>query len=76
MVEFVHERIVKSRLSFSFQNQVVNATKLFFREIIKSRIEIDKLERPRREYKLPNVLSKEEVKKILKAPANINPTCA
>ena len=65
MVEFVHERIVKSRLSFSYQNQVVNGVKLFFREVEKSRIEIDKLQRPRREHKLPNVLSMEEVKAIL-----------
>jgi len=71
MVRYVNEHIIAKGLSFSFQNQVVNATKLFFREIIKSRIEIDKLERPRREYKLPNVLSKEEVKKILEAPVNI-----
>ena len=71
MVNYVNSHIIPGGLSFSFQNQVVNATKLFFREIIKSRIEIDKLERPRREYKLPNVLSKEEVKKILNAPANI-----
>lgn len=70
MVEFVHERIVKSRLSFSYQNQVVNGVKLFFREVEKSRIEIDKLQRPRREHKLPNVLSMEEVKAILTAPKN------
>lgn len=70
MVEFVHERIVKNKLSFSYQNQVVNGVKLFFREVEKSRIEIDKLQRPRREHKLPNVLSMEEVKAILTAPKN------
>ena len=70
MVEYVHEHIVKNKLSFSYQNQLVNGVKLFFREIEKSKIEIDKLQRPRREHKLPNVLSKEEVKTILSAPKN------
>lgn len=70
MVNYVNSHIIPGGLSFSFQNQVVNATKLFFREIVKSRIEIDKLERPRREYKLPNVLSKEEVALILNASVN------
>lgn len=71
MVLFVNEVILKRHLSFSYQNQVVNAVKLFFREVVKSKIEVEKLERPRSEHKLPNVLSKEEVKAILEAPRNI-----
>lgn len=70
VVKYVHQNIVKKGLSFSYQNQLVNALKLFFREVVKSEIVIDKLQRPRREHKLPNVLSKEEVKAILEAPAN------
>jgi len=70
MIEYTHEHIVKNKLSFSYQNQLVNGVKLFFREIEKSKIELDKLQRPRREHKLPNVLSKEEVKAILSAPKN------
>lgn len=70
MIEYIHEHIVKNGLSFSYQNQLVNGVKLFFREIEKSKIELDKLQRPRREHKLPNVLSKEEVKAILSAPKN------
>jgi len=70
VVRYVNEHIVAGKLSFSFQNQVINAAKLFFREIIKSRIIIENLERPRREHKLPNVLSKEEIAAILTASAN------
>lgn len=70
MIEYTHEHIVKNNLSFSYQNQLVNGVKLFFREVEKSKIELDKLQRPRREHKLPNVLSKEEVKAILEAPKN------
>lgn len=70
VVLFVNGYILKKGLSYSYQNQFVNAIKLFFREVLKSRIEVDKLERPRREHKLPNVLSKEEVSKILNALSN------
>jgi len=71
VVRYVNEYIIKRGLSFSYQNQVVNAVKLFFREIENSNLDVDKLERPRREYKLPNVLSKEEVASILKVHTNI-----
>lgn len=71
MVRFVNEHLIAKGLSFSYQNQVVNAAKLFFREIVKSPIEIDKLDRPRREHKLPNVLSKGEVAAILDATPNM-----
>jgi len=71
MVLFVNKVILARQLSFSYQNQVVNAVKLFFKEVVKSKIEVEKLERPRREHKLPNVLGKEEVKAILESPRNI-----
>lgn len=70
IVSYVNDQIIANGLSFSLQNQVINAIKLFFREIVKSRIEIDKLERPRREHKLPNVLSKGEISAILNALTN------
>jgi integrase/recombinase XerD len=38
---------------------------------MKSEIETNKIERPWREHKLPNVLSKEEIKAILQAPTNL-----
>ena len=34
-------------------------------------MEVDFIQRPRREKRLPNVLSKEEVKSILEAPTNL-----
>jgi len=71
VIRFVNEYILSNGLSSSYQNQVVNAIKLFFREVLKSKIDVEKIERPRREHRLPNVLSKEEVKAILQAPSNI-----
>jgi len=71
LIGFNNRYILKHRLSASYQNQVVNAVKLFFRKIENRQIDVELVERPRREHKLPNVLSKEEVKAILQAPSNI-----
>ena len=59
------------RYSYSMQNQIASALKLFFGRIHNRRIEIEKIERPRREYKLPNVLSKQEVIDLLCSLKNI-----
>jgi len=63
--------ILEKNLSASYQNQMVNAIKLFFKTIRDTKIDIDKIHRPKREKVLPNVLSKEEVKSILNAHSNI-----
>jgi integrase/recombinase XerD len=71
MVRFVNEYIIPRELSFTFQNQVISAVKLFFSHVHKIDLDIDVFERPRREHKLPNVLSKDEIKSILQAPSNL-----
>lgn len=71
VIRFVNEYILFNGLSSSYQNQAINAIKLLFKEVIKSKIETENIDRPRREHRLPNVLSKEEVKAILQAPSNI-----
>lgn len=71
VVRFVSEYILPGKFSSSFQNQAINAIKLFYRELCKSPLEVAQIERPRKEHHLPNVLSKEEVKMILGAPVNL-----
>ncbi len=71
VMDFVHTVLIGEGYSFTLQNQLVSSLKLFFREMVQANIDIDKLERPRREHKLPNVLSKQEVKRILDAHSNV-----
>lgn len=71
VMEYVRHEIAGKGFSFSTQNQMVSALKLLFAKVSGQHIDIDKLERPRREHRLPNVLSKEEVKAILSAPTNL-----
>ena len=71
IVYFVTEFILRNGLSYTYQNQVVSALKLFYGEVYKTKLDIEKLDRPRREHKLPNVLGKGEIESILKAPLNL-----
>jgi integrase/recombinase XerD len=71
MVRFVNEYVIPRRLSYTFQNQVISSAKLFFKHIHKIDLDAESFERPRLEHKLPNVLSKEEIKMILRAPSNL-----
>ena len=66
-----NDYILKNKLSASYQNQIVNAVKLYFKTIQATKIEVEKIHRPKRAKVLPNVLSKEEVKAILNAHDNI-----
>ncbi|MDP3930704.1 MAG: tyrosine-type recombinase/integrase, partial [Bacteroidota bacterium] len=70
-IVFNNEYIIKNKLSTSYQNQVVNAVKLYFSTITKRSLEIEHIHRPRQSKKTPNVLSKEEVKKLLDSERNI-----
>lgn len=70
-IAYNNDYILKNKFSSSYQNQIVNTIKLFFKIVKDSKIEIDKIHRPKREKTLPNVLSKEEIKTILEAPKNL-----
>ncbi|MCX2681421.1 tyrosine-type recombinase/integrase [Galbibacter sp. EGI 63066] len=70
-VHFNNDYILKNKLSASYQNQIVNAIKLFFHKMENTKMNIELIHRPRRSRPLPSVLSKEEVKKILEAHGNL-----
>jgi integrase/recombinase XerD len=67
---FNTQYILQRKLSSSYQNLVLNAIKLFFSIVKDKKLALEKLHRPRKEHKLPNVLTKEEVKQILEVYRN------
>jgi len=71
VIIFNNEYILKNKFSASYQNQVVNAVKLFFKTVENKTIETDKVHRPKREKVLPNILGKEEVKELLNKTSNL-----
>lgn len=71
LIVFNNDYILANGYSASFQNQVINAVKLFYKTVENKQLETEIIYRPKREKVLPNVLSKEEVKLILEAHGNI-----
>lgn len=71
IIIYNNDFILKKEFSSSYQNQIVNAVKLFFKTVENKMMNEELIHRPRREKLLPNVLSKEEVKLILNAHSNI-----
>jgi integrase/recombinase XerD len=71
VITYNNEYLLKNNLSESYQNQIVNALKLYFKTVQNKVIDIEKIHRPKRSKQLPHVLSKEEVKMILEAHSNI-----
>ncbi len=71
VIVYNNEYILKNNLSASYQNQIINATKLFFKIIHDSKIVIEELHRPKNAKTLPNVLSKEETFRLIDLTTNL-----
>lgn len=62
-------RIVKERdYAYKTQNQLINALKFYYEQVLGMKKQEYWLPRPRKQTKLPTVISKEEVMAILKQP--------
>ena len=71
VIDFNNDYILKNKLSASYQNQVVNAIKLFFKQVQGATISTVEIHRPKKAHTLPNVLSKDEIKQLLTASENL-----
>lgn len=52
-------------ISSSYQNQLINAIKFYYEHVLKRPRQVYQLERPKKEKRLPGVLSLEEVQRLL-----------
>ena len=71
VIKYNNEYILKNKLSASYQNQIINALKLFFKIIQNTKIVLEELHRPKNAKTLPNVLSKEETFKLIEVTTNL-----
>jgi len=71
VIAFNKDYILANNYSASFQDQVIGAIKLFYKTVEHKTIDLGALCRPKRTKRIPNVLSKEEVKAILAAGRNL-----
>ncbi len=69
--QYILNLIRKRNISASQQNQRINAIKFYYEKVLGREKQYYNIERPRKEKKLPDVLSKEEVKKIIDAAKNL-----
>jgi integrase/recombinase XerD len=70
LIRFIDEYILPKGLSQSFQNQMISSVKKSYTHIYKMSIDPVKIQRPRPRHKLPNVLGKDEIKKMLRSLSN------
>jgi integrase/recombinase XerD len=68
---YILELINNKNISSSQQNQRINAIKFYYEKVLGRQKEYYNIERPRKEMKLPDVLSKVEVKLLLENTENL-----
>src|SRR5690625_7512701 len=68
---YVYHLISKYKISEQKQNSVINAIKCYYEHCLGMPREYYNITRPKKSVNLPNVLSEEEVIKILNQPSNI-----
>lgn len=71
IIDFLRYLVNVRGISTSYQNQSINAIKFYYEKVLGNSRKVYRVERPREENFLPEVLSKEEVEKILKATNNL-----
>lgn len=65
--EFLLDLVERRRVSRSYHGQAVSALRFLFDTVLGEPRIADRIPRPRREHRLPQVLSREETKRFLKA---------
>ena len=70
VANFNYDFIVVQNKSISYQNQAINALKNYFK-FLKLNVEVALIERPRKEKRLPIILSSDEIKRLLENTKNI-----
>ncbi len=69
--DYMQYLVKEKGVSRSYQNQHVNAIKSFYKHTFSIHLSSDMVVRPRKEYKLPHYLTREEVTKIFNSIGNI-----
>lgn len=69
--QFILKLIREKNISTSQQNQRINAIKFYYEKVLKREKEYYQIDRPHRERRLPDVLSKEEITSMLSSTRNL-----
>ncbi len=69
------QKLIHRNVSNSYLNQAINAIKFYYEVVLGMPNRFYEIERPRKEYKLPTVIAKEEVLSIIENTNNIKHRC-
>jgi integrase/recombinase XerD len=69
--EYLLYLVNTKKISQSYQNQAINAIKFYYEQVLGRPTHTYYLQRPKREIKLPSVMSEEEVLRLLKQVDNL-----
>ena len=72
---YILSLIKEKNISSSLQNQRINAIKFYYEKVMGKEKLVFSIERPRRERKLPDVLDKTDIQKIISATTNLKHKC-
>ncbi|MEM7371787.1 MAG: tyrosine-type recombinase/integrase [Bacteroidota bacterium] len=67
--------VIADGRSESHQNQIINAIKFYYEQVLQQERKVYYLPRPKRPQKLPNALSEEEVRRLISVIDNLKHTC-
>jgi site-specific recombinase XerD len=71
IIDFLRYLVNERNISGSYQNQSINSIKFYYERVLGGQRKIYTIDRPRKEKFLPEVLSEEEIVKILNATENL-----
>ena len=74
--QYHRDMMQSEQYSFSFINQSINAIKFYFHRVLqRPLLDLNQVERPEKEQKLPKVMSRQEVASLLQATDNLKHRC-
>lgn len=75
ILEYLLAKWSNNKLSESEQNQKINSIKFFYEKVLNRPREVYEIPRPKKPFKLPEVFSENEVRRILDAAGNLKHKC-
>jgi site-specific recombinase XerD len=72
---YIYSLIRTKNISFSTQNQIINAIKFYYERVLNRERLTYWIERPKKEFKLPTVISEQSILRMLTSTNNIKHRC-
>ena len=69
--KYIHDLVLNYGISSSYQNMLINSIKAYYEHVLDRERTFYRIIRPKKEIALPNVLSREEVQRIITFPKNL-----